>query len=95
MTRLLGGFPATEFESDKHLDLAWIDPYGGALHSANCPYNMRVPFLPGTAPRTVCRLDHTADWQAKFEKRAADSLALLARASGRERAADSTGAAIP
>ena len=93
MTRLLTGFPATEFESDQHVELAWVDPFGGALHTANCPYNMRVPFLPGMAPRDTCALDHTADWAAKFEKRSADSLATIARATKGSKAADSTGSA--
>jgi penicillin-binding protein 1B len=78
---LLEHFPPTEFESDRGLELAWIDPWDGALAGPKCPSTMRVPFLPGTAPRQVCTRDHTADWQAKFAKRAADSLAIVARDS--------------
>ena len=83
VSRLLTGFPPTEFESDQHVELAWIDPYGGALHTRNCPYNMRVPFLPGTSPRDTCALNHTADWVAKLQKRSADSLTTIARAAAK------------
>lgn len=82
-TQLLAGFPPTPFASDSTLRLAWIDPYGGKIATPKCPYVMRVPFLPGAAPHELCALDHTLDWQAKLAKRAADSLATLARAAAR------------
>ena len=93
-SRLLRGVPPTEFASDRDLQYAWIDPWSGKLASSNCPSMMRVPFLPGTPPRDWCTLDHTADWEAKFAKRAADSLAAIGRSLTRGSAkADSTGAA--
>ena len=81
MTRLLDGFPAREFPSDRGLALAWIDPWSGGLAGPGCPSVMRVPFLPGTAPTEPCRRDHAADWEALRQARAADSLAALARDS--------------
>ena len=94
-TRLLKDVPATEFASERDVQYAWIDPYSGNLASPNCPSLMRVPFLPGTAPREFCALDHTADWQAKFAKRAADSLAALGRGlAQRGGRVDSTGASL-
>ncbi len=71
MTRVLDGYPPRPFASDAGLDLVWIDPYSGGLARPDCPRPMRVPFLPGTAPTTPCRLDHAADW-AKIR---ADALA--------------------
>jgi penicillin-binding protein 1B len=79
MTRLLEGFEPREFPSDRTLALAWIDPWTGGNAGPGCPSVMRVPFLPGTAPTQPCRRDHTADWEALRERRAADSLAALAR----------------
>jgi penicillin-binding protein 1A len=95
-SKLLEGYPPTEFESDKKLDLVWIDPYSGLRSGRNCPYVMRVPFLPGTAPRDTCARDHTADWEAKIERRTADSLAVIARRAARATGADSSrGSGIP
>jgi penicillin-binding protein 1B len=53
MNRLLEDFPPTPFAGDAGLELAWIDPWSGKLAAAGCPV-MRVPFLPGTAPRDYC-----------------------------------------
>jgi hypothetical protein len=37
---------------------------------------MRVPFMKGTAPKTACTRDHTADWDRLFQEQAhADSIA--------------------
>ena len=82
-SRLLQGVPPAEFASDRDLEFAWIDPWSGKLSSSKCPSQMRVPFLPGTSPRDWCALDHTADWEAKLAKRAADSLAVIARTLAR------------
>jgi membrane carboxypeptidase/penicillin-binding protein len=78
-SRLLEGVPPTPFESGHDLHLAWIDPWSGRLSGPGCASTMRVPFLPGTAPVDSCQADHAAEWLARFEKRAADSLAALAR----------------
>ena len=84
-TQLLQGYPPSEFESDQKLQLTWIDPYSGKLSTRSCPYTMRVPFLPGGAPRETCGVDHTADWAAKLARRAADSLGVARRDSLRTR----------
>lgn len=87
MNRLLAGFPPTPFASDAGLELAWIDPWTGGLGGDNCPSVMRVPFLPGTAPRTPCTRDHSLDWELLFARQVADSLAAQADST----AADSSG----
>jgi penicillin-binding protein 1B len=80
--RLLQGFPPTEFESDRDLEQAWIDPWNGRLSGPLCPTRMRVPFLPGALPHDSCGLDHAAEWLARSNKHVADSLAALARRMG-------------
>jgi penicillin-binding protein 1B len=75
MTPLLDGFPATEFATDRTLQLAWIDPWTGGLARGDCPSPMRVPFLPGTAPTRACTKDHTSDWERIRAEAAAESLA--------------------
>jgi penicillin-binding protein 1A len=72
MSRLLEGFPAAPFPGDAGLELAWIDPFSGGLATAACPSKMRVPFLPGTAPRRPCTTDHAAEADSLAR---ADSLA--------------------
>ena len=57
MSRLLAGFPPTPFPGDAGLELAWIDPWSGGIARPDCPV-LRVPFLPGTAPRAACTLHH-------------------------------------
>jgi membrane carboxypeptidase/penicillin-binding protein len=83
-TKLLTGFPPTPFASDSTLKLTWIDPYDGKVATPNCPYVMRVPFLPGATPAELCTLNHVVDWQVKLAKRAADSLANVARLAARK-----------
>src|SRR5207244_10748239 len=75
MTRLLYGLPPSEFASDRGLEQAWIDPYSGGLARRDCPTPMRVPFLPGTAPRRSCTRDHTSDWRRIQVTSGADTLA--------------------
>ena len=53
---------------------------------------MRVPFLRGTAPRLACTRDHSADWEAIFAARAADSVTAVADSA---RAAPDTVATTP
>jgi penicillin-binding protein 1A len=80
MRRLLDGFPPRPFQGSDGLDLVWIDPWSGGLARSDCPRPMRVPFLPGTAPRNFCARDHAADWIAIAEAQArADSVAAAAR----------------
>ncbi|HYM81927.1 MAG TPA: transglycosylase domain-containing protein [Candidatus Limnocylindria bacterium] len=53
MKRLLAGIPVRSFD-ERTLTFAVIDPWTGLLAGGGCR-PMRVPFLPGTAPREVCR----------------------------------------
>jgi penicillin-binding protein 1B len=57
MRELIDGHPPTPFPGADQLELVWIDPWTGGLARAGCP-TMRVPFLPGTAPREACRVFH-------------------------------------
>jgi penicillin-binding protein 1B len=91
MTRLLEGFPPTPFPQRPDIELAWIDPWTGDLAGPQCPSKMRVPFARGTAPRTVCGRDHTADWQAVFAAQAAESVAAYAADSAAKALADTAG----
>lgn len=80
MSRLLEGFPPASFPGDPALELAWIDPFSGGLATAACPSRMRVPFLPGTAPRRPCTTDHAAEADSLAR---ADSLASAGADSSR------------
>jgi len=92
MNRLLADFPPTPFPPRPDLELAWIDPWTGGLARSDCPSTMRVPFLRGTAPRLACTRDHSADWEAIFAARAADSVTAVADSA---RAAPDTVATTP
>jgi membrane carboxypeptidase/penicillin-binding protein len=83
-SKLLAGYPPTPFASDTTLQLKWIDPYDGKVATPNCPWVMRVPFLPGNTPAELCTLNHAVDWEVKLAKRAADSLANVARLAARK-----------
>jgi penicillin-binding protein 1A len=78
MNRLLAGFPATEFPSRNDEKLVWVDPYTGLLARGDCPSPLRVPFLTGTEPATMCARDHSADWEAIHAQALADSLSRSA-----------------
>jgi penicillin-binding protein 1B len=82
MNRLLDGVPPRGFDALRELSVAWIDPWTGGLAGPRCPSPMRVSFEPGTAPKTACTRDHTADWEAIAARRLADSLAAAADSSG-------------
>jgi len=86
MNRVLEGFPATPFPERRDIVLVWIDPFTGGLARGDCPSPLRVPFVKGTEPRTMCTRDHAADWAAIAAKALADS---LARARADSVAADS------
>ena len=60
-------------------DIAWrsVDPASGGLATPGCPTVERVPFLPGTEPRTPCEL-HRALWAA-----VGDGLGDVVRGGGR------------
>jgi len=77
VSRLVEGAPHTSFPDAEELDLVWIDPWTGGLPGPSCPGVMRVPFLPGTAPRRVCERDHSGDWESIWRARAADSLGVI------------------
>ncbi len=81
MSRLLDGFPASDFPKRRDVTQVWIDPYTGGLARPDCPSPLRVDFLAGTEPRTPCTRDHTADWAALRDRAAADSAAAAARDS--------------
>ncbi len=75
MSHLLEGLPSPDFDSDRSLQTAWIDPYSGGLARRDCPTPMLVAFLPGTAPRKTCTRDHTADWRRIWATAGADTAA--------------------
>src|SRR5207249_7747109 len=51
--KMLAGFPPTPFDTDTQLQWVDIEPWTGLLADSSCAA-MRVPFLPGTAPNTLC-----------------------------------------
>jgi penicillin-binding protein 1B len=81
MNRLLDGYPATDFMRPSYVAQAWIDPWTGFLARQDCPSPLRVDFLAGTEPRTMCTKDHTLDWEAIHAKADADSVARAVRDS--------------
>ncbi len=92
MDRLIGDFPPTPF-AEPSLELSWIDPWSGGRARSDCPSPMRVPFLKGTSPTTMCTRDHTADWARIAAQQASDSTAAAVRDSAAR--ADSVAAATP
>jgi penicillin-binding protein 1A len=90
MTRILSDFPAQPFDERPDELLTWIDPWTGLLARADCPAPLRVLMVKGTEPKRSCTRDHTADWQAIFERAYADSVERAAADSAA--AADSVAA---
>ncbi len=95
-TRVIEGFPPTEFASDSTLEQQWIDPWNGLRATRDCPWTMRVPFQPGSVPHDTCGVDHAADWEAKFAKQNSDSIdAIVRRPEVRVRADSMSASAGP
>jgi penicillin-binding protein 1B len=78
MSRLLEGFPASEFPSRNDEVLVWVDPFTGLLARGDCPAPLRVPFLKTEAPTKLCARDHAADWEAIRAQALSDSLSRAA-----------------
>jgi membrane carboxypeptidase/penicillin-binding protein len=75
---LVEGTPPTPFPENDDVEWVWMDGWTGGRARGDCPSTMNMPFLKGTAPKEVCRADHTEDWARIFlERLGQDSLRVM------------------